>query len=165
VSEDREDGRAEIVITRQFPAPRALVFDAWTKPERMAQWFGPTGFTTPVVRIDLRPGGVVVSCMRGPDGKDYWSRGVYREVDVPARIVCTDSFADADGNIVEPTQYGMSAGWPREALLTVTFTEDHGATTLRLRHAVGTAPVAERDMCQRGWSESLDKLAAYLATA
>jgi uncharacterized protein YndB with AHSA1/START domain len=103
--------------------------------------------------------------MRAPDGQDFWSRGVYREIVAPERLVCTDSFADAEGNIVDPTQYGMSPEWPREALLTVTFTADNGATTLALRHDVGNAPKEQRDMCYQGWSESLDKLAACLAAA
>jgi uncharacterized protein YndB with AHSA1/START domain len=154
-----------IVISRTFAAPRTRVFEAWTKPEPMKAWWGPNGFTAPVISIDPRPGGIFHGCMRGPDGQDYWSRGVYREVVVPERIVCTDSFADAQGNIVEPTQYGMSAEWPREALVTATFTDEGGGTRLDLRHDVGSAPKDQRDMCYQGWSESLDKLAAYLAAA
>ena len=154
-----------IEINRRFEAPRKLVFAAWTEPERMKAWFGPTGFTTPVVRIDLRPGGIVHSCMRAPDGKEYWSRGVYREIVPPERLVCTDSFSDADGNIVDPVTYGMSPEWPREALVTLTFAAEGEATVMSLRHDVGNAPKDQRDMCYQGWSESLDKLAAYLATA
>jgi uncharacterized protein YndB with AHSA1/START domain len=154
--------QGEIVITRVLDAPRGLVFEAWTEPEHVKRWWGPNGFTTPVVRIDLRPGGVWHNCMRSPDGRDYWSRGVYREIVKPERIVTTDSFADAEGNRVEPTEYGMSASWPSEALLTVTFDEHDGRTRLTLRHAVGGAPAPEREMCQQGWSESLDRLAGYV---
>ena len=153
----------EILLTRVLDAPRSRVFEAWTEPERMKQWFGPTGFTTPVCTIDLRPGGRVHTCMRTPDGKDYWSIGVYREIVVPERIVCTDSFADAEGNVVEPTHYGMSETWPREALLTVTFAEQGGTTIMTLRHSVGAAAAAERDMCRQGWSETLERLAQTLA--
>jgi len=152
----------EIVITRVLDAPRALVFKAWTEPERVMRWWGPNGFTTPVCTIDLRPGGVVHTCMRSPEGRDYWSRGVYREIVEPERIVCTDSFADAAGNVVEPAHYGMSASWPREALITVTFAGQEGTTTLTLRHEVGSAPAPECALCRQGWSESLDRLAEYL---
>ena len=155
----------EIVITRVFEAPRAPVFKAWTEPERVMRWWGPNGFSAPSCKIDLRPGGIFHTCMRSPEGQDFWSKGVYCEVVVPERIVCTDSFADADGNVVEPSHYGMSPTWPREALVTLTFAEHEGRTTLTLRHAVGTATVSEAEMCQQGWSESLDKLAAYLAKA
>jgi uncharacterized protein YndB with AHSA1/START domain/predicted enzyme related to lactoylglutathione lyase len=161
----RTGGDREIVITRVYDAPRALVFKAWTEPARVTRWWGPNGFTTPVCRIDLRPGGIIHTCMRSPDGQDNWSRGVYREIVDPALIIATDTFADADGNIVEPTQYGMSATWPREALITVTFVEQDGRTTMTLRHAVGSASESEADMCRQGWSESFDRLAADLATA
>jgi uncharacterized protein YndB with AHSA1/START domain len=155
----------EIVITRVFDAPRELVFRAWTEPERLRRWWGPNGFTTPVCTIDLRPGGTFHACMRSPEGQDYWCRGVYREVVMPQRIVCTDSFSDEAGNIVSPTQYGMSAEWPTEALITATFGEQAGTTTFTLRHAVGSAPATERDQCQAGWTESLDRLAGYLTNA
>jgi len=155
----------KIVITRVFDAARDLVFKAWTEPERVMRWWGPNGFTAPFCKIDLRPGGVFHNCMRSPEGQDFWSKGVYREVVEPERIVCTDFFSDEAGNMVPPTQYGMSPEWPKEALLTVTFVEHDGKTKLTLRHAVGSAPATEREMCQAGWNESLDRLAAYLAKA
>jgi len=90
---------------------------------------------------------------------------VYREVVEPERIVCTDSFSDEAGNLVPPTRYGMSANWPAEALITVTFAEHDGTTKFTLQHAVGSAPASERDQCRQGWSESLDRLVGYLAKA
>jgi len=155
----------KIVITRVFDAARDLVFKAWTEPERVMRWWGPNGFTTPVCKIDLRPGGVFHNCMRSPEGRDFWSKGVYREIVEPERIVCTDSFSDEAGNLVPPTRYGMSADWPAEALITVTFAEHDGKTKFTLQHAVGSAPASERDQCRQGWSESLDRLAGYLAKA
>lgn len=152
----------EIVITRVFDAPRERVFEAWTQPEHVQRWWGPHGFTTPVCTIDLRPGGAFHYCMRSPEGQDSWGKGVYREVAAPERIVSTDFFADAEGNLVPPTRYGMSTDWPAEALITVTFAERDGRTAFTLHHAVGSAPAAERDQCQQGWSESLDRLAGYL---
>lgn len=154
----------ELVIRRVFDAPRELVFKAWTEPERMKRWWGPKGFTTPVCEIDLRPGGVCFSCMRSPEGKDYWSKGVYREIVEPERIVCTDSFADEEGSTVSPQAYGMSPDWPEEALITVTFEEDAGKTGFTLRHGP-IQPGTERDMCRQGWNETLDKLEDYLAKA
>lgn len=151
-----------LVIDRVFNAPRELVFKAWTEPERMMQWWGPKGFTCPVCRIDLRPGGHYLSCMRSPEGKDYWSTGVYREIIEPERITCTDCFADENGNVVSPQEYGMSADWPREATIMALFLEEDGETKLMLRHWPMPAG-KERDMCNQGWNESLDKLADYLA--
>lgn len=156
-------GEATIVITRVLDAPRPLVFQAWTEPDRMMRWWGPNGFTLPACTVDLRPGGGLHFCMRSPEGQDFWCRGEYREVVAPSRIVVTDCFADEAGNPVPPTRYGMSADWPAEALLTLTFAEHGAGTQLTLRHAVGSAPAAEREMCRQGWSESLDRLAACLA--
>jgi uncharacterized protein YndB with AHSA1/START domain len=76
----------EVVIKRTFDAPRELVWQAWTDPETMMRWWGPKGFTSPTCEIDFRVGGKALNCMRSPDGTDYWSTGVYREI-VPLRIV------------------------------------------------------------------------------
>ena len=154
-----------IVITRTLEAPRERVFAAFTDPELLKRWWGPNGFTTPVARIDPRPGGIFHACMRSPDGQDFWSRGVYREIVAPARIVSTDTFADADGNVVEPSRYGMGPTWPREAVITLTFADRGGRTDLHLHHHVPGAAANEQDMCRQGWNESLDRLAASLATA
>ncbi len=66
----RQAAEQTLVITRTFDAPRRLVFQAWTEPERVKRWWGPKTFTTPVCEIDLRLGGLVRSCMRSPDGLD-----------------------------------------------------------------------------------------------
>jgi uncharacterized protein YndB with AHSA1/START domain/predicted enzyme related to lactoylglutathione lyase len=159
------DVEEAIVITRTFDVPRERVFAAFTEPERLKQWWGPNGFTTPVARIDPRPGGIFHACMRSPEGQDFWSRGVYREVKAPERIVSTDTFADADGNIVDPSHYGMSPTWPREAVITLTFADRGGRTDFTLHHHVPGASTNDRDMCRQGWNESLDRLAASVATA
>ncbi len=151
-----------LILKRVFRASPEAVFRAWTEPERVMRWWGPKGFTCPACQIDLRVGGVIISCMRGPDGRDYWSRGTYLEVDEPRRIVVTDSFADEQGNVVSPQQYGMSADWPEEALITMTFEEQDGQTLFTLVHAP-IKPNEEREMCRQGWEETLDKLEEYLA--
>jgi uncharacterized protein YndB with AHSA1/START domain len=159
-----EPPEQELVITRVFDAPRELVFKAWTEPEHFVHWWGPKGYTTPFCTIDLRPGGIMHQCMRSPEGREVWTKGVFREIVVPERIVLTDSFADAEGNVVSPTHYGMSPDWPLETLLTVTFDEQAGKTKVTLRHA-GIPSGAERDGTQQGWLETVYRLAEYLAEA
>lgn len=110
------------------------------------------------------PGGAYLYCMRSSEGKEYWGKGVYREIVESERIVCTDRFANEKGDTVSPQAYGMSPDWPEEALITVTFDEQGGKTRFTLRHAP-LKPGPERDMCHQGWSESLDKLEDYLAKA
>jgi uncharacterized protein YndB with AHSA1/START domain len=147
----------ELIITRTFNAPRELVWKAWTEPERLMRWWGPKGFTAPVCKVDLRVGGRYLNCMRSQEGQDFWSTGVYREIVAPQRLVCSDSFADAEGNVVPATYYGMSPEFPLELQVTVTLEEDAGKTRMTLHH-VGFPP-GEVEMCTEGWNQSLDKLA------
>ncbi len=156
-----EQDRKEMIITRTFDAPRELVWKAWTEPEYFMRWWGPKGFTAPVIRIDLREGGRYLWCMRSPEGQEFWSTGEYREIARPEKIVYTDSFSDAEGNVVPASHYGMSGDWPLELLVTVTFEEDDGRTTMTLRSA-GIPAGQMYDMSRAGWNESLDKLAKVL---
>lgn len=159
-SSKAQPAKAELVITRIFDAPRGLVWQAWTDPEHAVKWWGPKNFTAPVVKIDLRVGGKYLNCMRSPEGQDYWSTGTYREVVPPERLVFTDSFADADGNVVPGSHYGMGEDFPLEMLVIVTFEEVDGKTKMTLKH-VGL-PESMSDMTGTGWNESFDKLAESL---
>lgn len=150
----------ELVITRTFDAPRESVWNAWTDPEQVKKWWGPKDFTAPVSKIDLRVGGKTLNCMRGPDGKDYWSTGVFREIVPNEKLVMTDSFSDPQGNPVPASQYGMEGDWPNELLVTVKFEESNGKTKMTLQHA--GLPEEAREMCEAGWNESFDKLAESL---
>ena len=150
----------DLVITRLFDAPLARVWHAWTDPELMTHWWGPKTFTAPVCQIDLRVGGRILCCMRSPEGQDFWSTGVYREVTPMQRLVCTDSFADAEGNVVPATYYGMEE-MPLELLITVTFEEQAGQVRMTLRHA-GFPPGEMAGQARQGWDESFDKLASIL---
>jgi len=151
----------ELVITRVFDAPRELVWKNWTDPELVKRWWGPEGFTAPYIKIDLRVGGESLYCMRAPDGKDYWSKGVYLEIVPPERIVSTDSFADDKGNIVPATYYGMSAEFPLELLVTLTLEEYEGKTKFTLKHS-GFPAGPDKEDAQTGWNQSLDRLAEVL---
>lgn len=156
----------ELFIERIFDAPRELVWRAWTEPDLVMRWWGPEIFTCPVAQIDLRVGGKFLFCMQSDSGpeiwqKGIWSTGVYREIVEPERIVCTDCFADEQGNVVPATYYGMPEDIPLEMLLTVTFEEYEGKTRLTLRH-VGLPETMEQD-AGAGWSQSLDKMAVELA--
>src|SRR3954469_22745411 len=120
----------QFVITRDFDAPRELVWKAWTEPERMTQWWGPKGFTMRTSKIDLRPGGVYHYGMRSPEGFEMWGKLTYREIVAPERLVFIVSFSDEEGGI---TRHPMSQTWPLEVLNTLTLTERDGVTTLTLR--------------------------------
>ena len=81
-----DDEARTIVQTRVFNAPRELVFEAWTTPEHVAQWFGPEGFTTTTHAMDVRAGGEWRFIMHGPDGTDYPNHIWYDEVTPPERM-------------------------------------------------------------------------------
>jgi uncharacterized protein YndB with AHSA1/START domain len=76
----------EIIITRVLNAPRELAWEAMTNPERVVRWWGPVGFTTTIEEMDVRSGGVWKHVMRGPDGAEYPSKSIFKEVVKPERI-------------------------------------------------------------------------------
>lgn len=151
---------SELVVSRVFDAPRERVWKAWTNPAEFKRWWGPKDFTAPVAEMDLRVGGKYLACMRSPDGKDFWSTGVYREIVPMTKLVITDSFADEKGNVVPSTYYGMP-DVPLETIITVTFEDIDGKTKMTLRHA-GFPAGPHREMAGAGWNESFEKLAAYV---
>lgn len=148
-------------ITRIFDAPREEVWKAWTDPEHFKRWWGPKNFTTPVSKIDFRVGGKYLNSMRSPEGQEYWSTGIYREIVPFERIVCSDSFADEKGNVVPAAHYGMGGDWPLELLVTVTFEDAGGKTRMTLRHE-GIPEGTMSEQTRAGWNESFDKLAESL---
>jgi uncharacterized protein YndB with AHSA1/START domain len=77
----------ETLFTRVFEAPRALVWRAWTDPERLAKWWGPDGFSITTHGMQFKVGGFWKLTMHGPDGRDYKNEIVYLEIKEPERIV------------------------------------------------------------------------------
>jgi uncharacterized protein YndB with AHSA1/START domain len=162
----RSSSSEDLVITRFFEAPRERVFKSWTQCDRLMRWWGPKGFTSPSCNIDFHVGGEYFSSMRSPEGQEFWSKGEFREIVAPERLVMTDSFADEKGNIVPASYYGMSGDWPLEMLISVTLEEQDGRTKLTLKHSgIDRINATDRDNMQQGWSESFDKLAESLAEA
>jgi len=153
----------ELVIERVFDAPRELVWQAWTDPEHFVQWWGPDGFTTPFCTIDLRVGGQMRFCMSSPEYGDFWAGGVFYEIDPPSSLVYGDYFTDEQGNRVSPSHYNMSPDFPEETLTTVTFEEaGEGRTKMTLRQGIPST-LAEQSGAMEGWSQSFDRLVAFLA--
>jgi uncharacterized protein YndB with AHSA1/START domain len=143
-----------IIAVRELDAPRALVFEAWTDPKHLSQWWGPNGFTTTTSAFDMRPGGVWRFVMHGPDGRDYDNRITFDEIVKPERI----RYNHGGGDDVEPVQFRT----------TVTF-EDLGGNRTRLTlHAVFPS-AAERERvikdygADKGAAETLARLAGYVA--
>lgn len=146
----------EIVITRVFEAPIQMVWDAWTKPEHFAKWWGPKNYTSPDPKIDLRVGGKLLWAMRGPDLAHH-TAGVFREVISPTRLVCDTHFSDATGEKVRPADIGFPGDWNGETTISVRL-EDLGDRTRMTMRQTGT-PREFHDMSRAGWGTSLEKLA------
>jgi uncharacterized protein YndB with AHSA1/START domain len=142
---------AELTITRVFDAPPELVWQAWTDPVQIAQWWGPRGVTTPLDRIhlELRVGGAVEMMMiDDATGDEYPVRGTFVEVVTPERLVWRDEgFPD-----------GTGAG-----VVTVTFADVGGKTQLTV-HAVADYTDEVRRGAEIGWGTMLEKLAEHLAS-
>lgn len=143
----------ELVLTRRFAAPRALVFRAFTDPEHLMRWWGPHGFTTPECELDLRLGGALRIVMQAPDGQRFPMIGVIDQLDPPERFAYRfEAHVGADG----PALQG------RNALLLIE-ADGHTELTVTAR-AQGLVPGAAMMLAgmEAGWSQSLEKLAGIL---
>lgn len=145
----------EIVITRLIDAPRELVFDAWTDPQHIGEWFGPDGFTITTHEMDVRPGGVWRFVMHGPDGVDYPNRIAYTEIARP-ELIAYDHDDDDD-----PPAVSFKAR--------VTFAERDGKTELTMYSLFPTAAerarVVEEHGAIEGGNQTLARLDAYLSAS
>ena len=141
----------ELVLTRLIDAPREKLFRAWTEPELMKQWFTPRPWTTPVIEVDLRPGGSNLIVMRGPDGTEFPNRGVYLEIVKNERLVFTDAYTKA----WEPSEKPFFTG-------IITFEDEGGKTryTARALHwTVADREAHEKMGFHEGWGLCADQLA------
>ncbi len=146
-----DDVPSELHLRRFFAAPRQMVFDAWTKPEMVKQWWGPKCFTNPVCEMEARGGGKILIHMQGPDGTVYPMTGRFVEFYPPYRFHFTSGPVDKDGNQVFET-------WT-----SVFFEEVEGGTEVVLDvHVTRSTPEAARYLkgMREGWSQSLEKLAS-----
>ncbi|HEV7350091.1 SRPBCC domain-containing protein [Telluribacter sp.] len=153
-------------ICRIFDAPRELVFNAWTKPEHLINWWGPKGFQLGVARLELRPGGTFLYSMKAATGHEMWGRFVYLGIAEPEQIVYINSFSDEEGNVMRAP---FSTTWPLEVYNTLTLNEQSGKTTLTLRSGPFNATEKEQLTFQgsfrsleQGFQGTLDQLEAYL---
>ncbi|ALS28129.1 ATPase [Paenibacillus sp. 32O-W] len=156
------EGR-ELVLERVFDAPRELVFEAFAKAEHLMRWFGTKGWPLTVCNIDFRPGGIWHYCMKCVDesqeyfGQESWGRAVFNEIVEPERIVYTDAFSDAEGNVNENMPV---------ARVTLDFVKHDGKTKLisRTQYATEEGLKAVLDMgVIQGINETWNSLADFLA--
>jgi uncharacterized protein YndB with AHSA1/START domain len=145
-----------VVVHRVFNLPARTVWRALTDADYVKKWWGPEGYTCPYSTMEARPGGKYLHCMRGTDGKEYWTTGIVKEFIPEKKLVVTDSFSDEKGNIKPASEYGMPGEWPRELLVTYELEEADGATKMHMVQE--GVPPEMHDECVQGWNESFDKL-------
>jgi len=151
---ERNDREREIVLSRVFEAPRALVFRAWTAPEHVGKWFGPKGYTCTTHEMDVRVGGRWRFDLKAHDGTVFDNRIVYLEV-VPNELLVMDHGRDVDDD-------------PGKFRVTITFDEQkNGKTVVTMRQL---HPTTEQRAAKIGFGavelghQTLDKLAEFLRT-
>lgn len=149
----------ELTINRTFNAPLARVWEAWTDPKQIAQWWGPRGVTNPTCVWDARESGEInIVMLAGAElgplaGQEWPMTGSFKMIDPPRKIVFTGS-AIVDGAAI------------LENIVTVEFEEAEGKTDMKLHVAVTKAlmPQAEGPLSgmEAGWTQSIDKLGEFL---
>jgi len=142
----------ELVVSRTLNAPRELVWEAWTNPKHLINWWGPAGFTNTFTEINIRAGGSWVFTMHGPDGTDYQNRIDFKEVVKPERL----AYSHGTGNADDPDKFEV----------VITLEELNGKTLLTMRSVFASAEVlkmlVERAGAVDGANQTIDKLEAEL---
>ena len=136
-------------LTRILPGQASLVFEAFTVPDRLARWWGPTGFSIPSLTFDPRAGEGYRIEMQPPEGDAFHLAGEFREVDAPTRLAFTFRWEDPDPDDVE-------------TVADLTFRDLGGSTEVVLSQA-SFKTEGRRELHRGGWTDSFDKLGALLA--
>ncbi len=158
--------KRDMLITHLLDTPIETVWKAWTDPEFVMRWWGPTGFTSPSCKIDFREGGKFLFHMRAPKefqgGQDFYTSGVYKKI-VPMQLIeFSQGLSDKNGSRIDPTTMGMPPDFPKEIPSALAFKRVGDKTELTVTE-YGWAVGQMRDMSEAGMNECLDKLAAVLA--
>jgi uncharacterized protein YndB with AHSA1/START domain len=136
----------QLVLERLLPAPPERVFDAWVNPETLVRWWGPEGFVTPELSLDVSENGRWRTVMQAPNGDRHIVSGRYLTIDRPGLLRFTWAWEDPDGT------RGV------ESEVELTFRAAGSGTQLQLTHRkIATAD--SRDSHRDGWESSLDELA------
>jgi uncharacterized protein YndB with AHSA1/START domain len=149
------EAQHELVLVREFDAPREKIFKAWTDPVLMKEWFVPHPWTLSDVKVDVRPGGSNLIIMRSPEGQEFPNRGVYLEIVENEKIVFTDAFTSAWVPSEKPFFVGI--------ILLEDLGNGRTKYTAKARHWTAADKEQHEQMgFHEGWGKCADQLAALL---
>jgi uncharacterized protein YndB with AHSA1/START domain len=134
----------------RLPVPRERVFEALTKPDELAQWWGPHGFTAPSIDFDPRVGGEYRITMQPPDGEAFHLSGEFQEVNAPAQLAYTFWWEEPDPD-------------DQKTLVTLTLRDLGDATELGLNQGP-FATEERRALHEQGWTDSFERLRNLIST-
>lgn len=137
----------ELLISRTFDAPAALMFELWTDPAHFKNWMGPGSYECQHAEMDLRVGGAYRGMIKSPDDES-WFGGVYREIEPHTRLVFTFKWDKGPSGEVE-------------TLVTITFREERDGRTTMTFHQTPFIDVARRDAHIGGWNSAFEKFGDY----
>ncbi|MBP8066050.1 MAG: SRPBCC domain-containing protein [Flavobacterium sp.] len=156
----------KLVISRDFKAPKNLVFKALSEADRFEQWWGPSGFTTRVTTFDFRPEGTCHYCLESPEGDTMWGRFVFKEILPNKKMEFLNCFSDENAGVIRAP---FNETWPLEMFNIITLEETNGTTVLTLIIAPYNASDAEiktfgenHENMEAGFKGTLDRLEDYL---
>ncbi|HEY0702518.1 MAG TPA: SRPBCC domain-containing protein [Candidatus Acidoferrales bacterium] len=145
---------------RTFNASNDQVWRMWNDTDSIKQWWGPTGYSAPFIRNDLRVGGTYLWGMKSPKGEMSWNTGVYREVVPNRRIVSTLSFADESGKALPGSKAPVPGRWPDAVTVITEFSESSGKTKVTVTE-VGI-PLLIKILSRIAWDQQFDKIQGLL---
>lgn len=155
------ENKKELLITHLFDAPQALLFEAWTNPAHLLNWYAPDGCTVEFRALDATAGGFFHSCIHDPVHGNCWIKGKYHEVIVPEKLVFSMVLSNEAGDTVTANEAGKSEEWPQAIVTTVTLTPIGSQTKLTLHQTVAEDE-AKKTGAYQSWFSMFDKLQQLL---
>jgi uncharacterized protein YndB with AHSA1/START domain len=156
-----------LIVTRTFDAPVELVWEVWSNPKHIMQWWGPDGFSSPSAEIDFREGGTSLVCMRAPKefgGQDLYNTWDYQKIVPLQTIEFISNLSDKDGHRIDPVSVGVRSDFPEDVRTVITFRALGDKTELTVAE-YGFPDGQMFEFAELGLNQSLDKMTIILANA
>ncbi len=158
-----ETKKRDLIITRVFDVPVERVWNAWSNSDQVMRWWGPTGFTCPVAKMDFREGGTSLVCMRAPKefgGQDMYSTWTYQKIVPMQQIDFIQNFADENANQIDPITLGLPPDMPQKVHSLVIFKAiGNNKTEINITE-FGYTSDQIIELSKAGMEQCLDKMAA-----